>query len=169
MKQLFFILLLLTALSCKEDKNQNELIEGVIYIKLIDLNNMLYSLPEEDIVKFKNGIYNQGINENLESDKKFIEYHKILIDSNLVKKPHFKLKIADDKIINVYTNEDEYAKLSQHLDNFDREKEKIIVKFEGIKISDGILDSDNIFDKAIYKAKKIVSISKQEGKTDWDK
>ncbi|GAB1856943.1 hypothetical protein MHTCC0001_17790 [Flavobacteriaceae bacterium MHTCC 0001] len=169
MKYLFFITLLLTIISCKEGKNHNKVIEGTLYIKLIDVNNILYGLSDEDIEKFKNGIYNNGDDGGIVADRKFIEYHKILIDNNIVKEPHFKLKIKDGKIINVYTNEVEYKKLSKHLDNFDREKEKIIIKFEGTKISDGVEDPDNIFNQPIYTAKNIVSVNVQKGQTDWDK
>lgn len=169
MKQLFFAIILITTLSCKKDEKQNEFIEGNIYIKLIDVNNMLYGLPKEDIENFKRDSYSQVNIDNTESERKFIEYQKILIDNNLVQQSHFKLKTNDNKIINVYTNENEYTKLSKHLNDLNREKEKIIVKFEGVKISEGVIDEDNIFNKAIYKAKKIISVIKLAGKTDWDK
>lgn len=43
------------------------------------------------------------------------------------------------------------------------------MKFEGYKISDGVLDSDDIFDQPIYITNKITSVIKTAGKTDWKK
>jgi hypothetical protein len=69
----------------------------------------------------------------------------------------------------LYTTKTEYSKLQKILENFDKYKEKIKVEFKGNKISDGVFDSDGIFDQPIYLADKIISIEKTEGKTEWKK
>lgn len=166
----FFLVIssIIILFSCKQLKD-GDYIQGSIYIKLIDVNNILYGLPEDQIEKFKKNIANLDLNNSSSSERRLLEYHKILIDEDLYKNPRFKLKTDSGKIINVYTNESEYLKLKVELDNFDRDSEKITVKFEGFKISDGVFDPDGIFDQAIYKAKKIISVHKVKGKTDWDK
>ncbi|WP_299669677.1 hypothetical protein [uncultured Polaribacter sp.] len=169
MKQyLLFTLLTISLISCKRT-SVNKTIEGTIYIKLIDLNNVVYGMSNDEIEKIKKEIFNQKKNDFSKSEKSFMEYHKILFKSDLINKPHFKLKTKKGKIINVYTNENEYTKLAKHLRKLNREEEKVIVKFEGVKISDGIFDPDGIFDQAIFKATKIISVEKTVGKTEWHK
>ncbi|MGZ0016703.1 hypothetical protein [Yeosuana sp. AK3] len=168
MKLILIGIITMTIFSCKVE-NQKNIIQGDIYIKLIDVNNILYGLPENKIKEFKKSISNLEQNNFSNSEKKLMEYHKILIDNNLYKNPHFKLKLDSGKIINVYTDNTEYLKLKKELDSFDRDNQKIIVKFEGSKISDGIDDPDGNFDKAIYIAKQIISTEKTKGETDWAK
>lgn len=169
MKHLFVpIFSLLILFSCIEEKNNNYF-QGDIYIKLIDVNNALYGLTEDQIEKFKKNISNIDDNEHSISEKRFLEYHNILIQKDLYKNPCFKLKTDSGKIINVYTNESEYLKLKKELKDFDRDSEKIRLKFEGSKISDGVIDPDGVFDKAIYKANQIIFIKKTKGKTEWAK
>lgn len=163
---LFFMVLLSTFFSCKRENYQ--IIQGNLYIKLIHVHNVIHGMPEEKIEKFKETIFNTNQGEYSNSEKLFMQYHKILIERNLYNQPHFKLKL-DDKIINVYTNESEYLKLQKELKNLDKEKEKIIIKFEGFKISDGLNDPDEIFSQPIYKALGIISVKKIKGQTDWDK
>lgn len=124
--------------------------------------------PKKNLKNLKKKILSTNHNEYSDSEKKFMQYHKILIEHNLHNQPHFKLKLGD-KIINVYTNESEYLKLQKELKNFNKEKEKITIKFEGSKISDGVNDSNEIFNQPIYKALRIVSVKKTKGETDWDK
>ncbi|NMH86228.1 hypothetical protein [Flavivirga algicola] len=171
MKQyLFLTILTLTIFSCKETNQQNkQIIQGDIYIKLIDFQSIIYNLPDEELKKFKEGITNPNQNNYSDSEKKSSEYFKILIEHDLFGKPFFKLKTKSEKIINVYTTENEYLKLKKELKDLDRDKQKITVQFEGNKISNGIFDADKIFDQAIYETKKIISIKKTQGKTYWDK
>lgn len=169
MKKIFyFILFFNIMISCQQFKSSSYT-EGDIYIKLIDVNNILYGLSESEIEKFKKNISTIELNEYSDSEQKMMEYHRILINNDLYNNPHFKLKINSGKIINVYSNNHEYSKLKKELDSFDRDKQKIRVKFQGSKISDGIKDSDGIFNQAIYIAEKIVSVEKVKGETDWAK
>ncbi len=167
MKQLFFALLALTVLSCK-DTNQTQIVQGDIYIKLLDVISVLSQLSEEEI-KTLDKIDNSNQKEYTNSEKKAAAYFKILIENNLEKKPHFKLITKNGKIINVFTNNSEQIKLAKYLNKLDRDKEKVTVKFEGIKISNGIFDPDGTFDQAIYMAKQIVLIQKTKGITEWAK
>ena len=168
MKHLFFTLLVLVIFSCKEI-NKNNLIQGDIYIKLIDAHSIIYGMPDEKIQKFKERIDNPNQSEYTESEQKLIRYYKILIEHDLFNKPHFKLKLSNGKIVNVYTNKTEYSKLSKYLNKLDRDKEKITMKFEGSKKSEGIYDPDGIFNQAIYHAKRIIFVEKTDGITDWKK
>ncbi len=142
--------------------NQNKSIEGVIYIQLIDFYN-IYGMPQKKIDEFKSIINNPNQSEYSNSEQELIKHYKILIENDLFNKPSFKLKMESGDIINVYTNDIEYSKLKKKLDNLEREKEKILVKFVGNKISDGI------FGQAIYSASSITSVTKTPGKTDWGK
>lgn len=155
-------------ISCRT-KNNDSIIQGEIFIKLIDVRNVVSNIPDDKLEEVKKSIANADQTNLTESEKKSSNYFKILLEKNLIKKPFFKLKISSGKIINVYTTKTEYSKLQKILENFDKYKEKIKVEFEGNKISDGVFDSDGIFDQPIYLADKIISIEKTDGKTDWKK
>lgn len=155
-------------ISCRT-KNNDNIIQGEIFIKLIDVRNVVSNIPDDKLEEVKKSIANADQTNLTESEKKSSNYFKILLEKNLIKKPFFKLKISSGKIINVYTTKTEYSKLQKILENFDKYKEKIKVEFEGKKISDGVFDSDGIFDQPIYLADKIISIEKTDGKTDWKK
>ena len=167
-KLLTYTLLLLMIISCRT-KNNDSIIQGEIFIKLIDVRNVVSNIPDDKLEEVKKSIANADQTNLTESEKKSSNYFKILLEKNLIKKPFFKLKISSGKIINVYTTKTEYSKLQKILENFDKYKEKIKVEFEGNKISDGVFDSDGIFDQPIYLADKIISIEKTDGKTDWKK
>lgn len=167
-KLLTYTSLLLMIISCRT-KNNDNIIQGEIFIKLIDVRNVVSNIPDDKLEEVKKSIANADQTNLTESEKKSSNYFKILLEKNLIKKPFFKLKISSGKIINVYTTKTEYSKLQKILENFDKYKEKIKVEFEGKKISDGVFDSDGIFDQPIYLADKIISIEKTDGKTDWKK
>lgn len=167
-KLLTYTSLLLMIISCRT-KNNDNIIQGEIFIKLIDVRNVVSNIPDDKLEEVKKSIANADQTNLTESEKKSSNYFKILLEKNLIKKPFFKLKISSGKIINVYTTKTEYSKLQKILENFDKYKEKIKVEFEGNKISDGVFDSDGIFDQPIYLADKIISIEKTDGKTDWKK
>ncbi len=168
MKYSILILLAVVSISCKKVNNKN-IFQGDIYIKLIDFHDIIYGLSDEKLSEFEKELKNPNQNEYSESEMKLSEYFKILIKHDLYKKPHFKLKTNEDEIINVYTNEAEYAKLEKELKNFDKDIEKITVKFKGNKIQNDIVDSDNIFNQGIYFADKIILVEKTKGVTDWVK
>ena len=167
-KLLTHAFILLIIFSCKT-KNNNSTIQGDIFIKLIDVRNIVANLPDDKLEEVKKSIASADQTNFTESEKKSNNYFKILLEKDLIKKPFFKLKISSGKIINVYTTETEYSELQSTLENFDKYKEKIEVVFKGNKISDGVFDSDGIFDQPIYLADKIISIEKKEGKTEWKK
>ena len=77
--------------------------------------------------------------------------------------PHFKLKTSNGKIINVFTTDEEYAKIKTKTENFDKYEEHIVINFEGRKKSEGF------FDEPIYYADKIISVEKFLGESDWKK
>ncbi|GAA3567984.1 hypothetical protein [Snuella lapsa] len=166
MKKLPLALLLLCILACNK-KNQNYH-EGDIYIKLIDFKS-LHGYPEDKAIEFENAINSANQNDLSNSELKSYDYFKILSKNNILRSPYFKLKIENDRIINVYTSEEEFSKLSEKLKNLNREKEKIHVAFKGEEIPNLIEDSDGIFNQGIYIASKIVFVKKEKGKTDWSK
>lgn len=157
-KSLFILLLILTTVSC----NHNKSIEGSIFIKLIDVHN-IYGMSQEKFDKFKIRINNSDQSKYSNSEQDLIKHYKILIENDLFNKPSFKLKMNSGEIINVFTNETEYLKLKKELTDLNKEKESILVKFNGKKISNGI------FEEAIYSASNITSVIKITGKTDWKK
>jgi len=168
MKHYVYLFLLASlAFSCIE-MNKKNLVQGDIYVKLINIHSV-NGLPNEKLEEFKLKITDFNQSNHSESEKRLADYFKILIENDLFNKPHFKLKTKEGKIINVYTNEVEYAKLTKELKNFDKYEEKISVKFEGNEIPNNIVDLDGIFNQGIFKAEKIISVKKAIGITDWDK
>ena len=158
----FLLLLTITILSCKEN-SQNQSFEGDIYVTLINVYNVRGIVPKEKIEEFRKKVINFNAENKSESEKKMNNYYKTLIDYNLFNKSNFQLKLKNGEIINVYVNDTEYQKLKKELENLNRDKEKIKVKFEGFKVSNGI------YNRAIYSASTIKSVKKLEGKTDWKK
>jgi len=156
MKKIILLILSIIILSCNY-KDEFETINGDIYIKLIDFGSM-YGASQERIDELKLKLNNSDNLKENKSDDIFINYFNSLIKHNLLEKPYFKLKLYDGEIINVFAEESEYLKLKELLDDLDRDKEKIIVKFKSQKK-----------EKGIYYAEKILSIKKLPGKTDWEK
>jgi hypothetical protein len=163
MKQLFFSLVAITLFSFK-GMSQNESIQGYIYVKLIDVHNMFGGLPDKIIKQLSDSINNPNYNKNhTKFEIQGFEYFKFLIENKFIHKPHFKLKLESGKLINVFVEDREYLKLKKKLKGLEREKERINLKCEGIKKSDGF------FDEAIYYADKITLVEKVLGETDWKK
>ena len=151
------LILFLISMSC-QNINKNEIIEGEVYIKLIDAVS-LYGSSEDFIESSKQKIMDDSDTINLSSSERQIqEYYKSLVKYDLLDKPYFKLKLNNDSIINVFTNEKEYLQIKNDLEKLDRDKEKIYVKFTGEEKENGIYYTDNI-----------LAFEKQEGQTDWDK
>jgi hypothetical protein len=149
-------------LSCKENTRE-KLIEGDIYITLINIYNPKDILEKEKFEELKKIVTNYNDEKKYDSENKIYKYYKVLMKHGLFHKPCFQLKIKNGEIINVYINEDEYSKLKYELKNLERDKEKIKVTFLGSKISKGI------HNKAIYSASKVVFFEKTFGKTEWKK
>lgn len=144
-------------ISC-QDSDEVKIIEGEIYVKLIDAVS-LYGAPEHIIVETKKKIIEDSNQIKLSSsEKQTHEYYKSLVKYDFLDKPYFKLKLSNDSIINVFTNEKEYLKIKEDLQSLDRDKEKIYVKFKGVEKEKGLFFTDNI-----------ISFVKEEGQTDWDK
>ena len=142
--------------------NREYVIEGKIYIKLIDVQNFS-GFSSKEINLLNDFTYNKNQKEYSDSEKKLVNYYKFLKERGLVKNPFFKVKTDLGEIINVFTNGKEYNKIKNELKNLDRDQEVIIVKFKGEKISEGF------FNESIYFAKKIIKVEKKNGKTPWDK
>lgn len=169
MKQYLIITLFtLTVFSCKE-LNENNFYEGEIYIKLIDIRSLIYNLPDDKMEKFVEGITSSDQSNYSESEKKSSKYFKVLLENDLLTNPFFKLKMESGKIINVYTTITEFQKIEKELNNLEKEKEKISVVFDGYKLSNGIIDSDGVYNQPIFVANQIKSVKKTTGKTDWKK
>jgi len=154
---ILIILISIVLFSC-----QNNEIEGEVYVKLIDVHN-IYGISDDKVKEFKARVLSLEQEEYSASERKLNQLYKTLIDNNIFNTPHFKIKMKTDEIINVYTSKEEYSKIYSLLENLNMEEEKILIKFKGKKISDGV------FDEAIYKASKIVLAEKTKGVTDWQK
>lgn len=166
MKQLFITLVAVTLFSFK-GVSQNESIQGSIYIKLIDIHNISSGWSEDIIKQLKDSInYSNNDKNRTEFENEGFDYLKFLVKNNFLYIPRFKLKTDSNKIINVFVDEKEYAKLKKKLKGFDKDKERINLKFEGVKMSDGFFKE---LDEAIYYANKITFVEKVLGETDWKK
>ena len=154
-----FLVFMLCVLGCK-DKNQNEtVISGEIYIKLIDVHRTMYGMPKDKIESVLKRIAAETDKDSLNSSELEVrEYYEFLAQENLIDKPYFKVKINNEGIIRVLTTEEEYLKLKPDIENLNRETEKIAVKFKGREIKNGIFFADNI-----------INVKKEKGKTDWAK
>lgn len=129
--------------------------EGDIFIKLIDVTN-LYGASDDLRAAYENKI--KEYDTTLENEDELSANYSRLNEYGLLFNPHFKLKIGEDEIIDVFTTEKEYSKLRPYLNNLNRDSEKIHLKLEIDK-----KDSRN------YYTNNIISIKKMEGKTDWEK
>jgi hypothetical protein len=166
MKHLFLTLVAVTLFSFK-GVSQNESIQGSVYIKLIDIHNISAGWPEDIMKQLKDSINNATPDKKLtEFENEGVDYLKFLVKNNFLYIPRFKLKTDKDKIINVFVEEKEYEKLKKKLKGLDREKEKINLNFEGVKMSDGFFKD---LPQAIYYTNKITFVEKVKGETDWDK
>lgn len=166
MKQLFLTLVAIAIFSFK-GMSQNESIQGSIYIKLIDIHNISAGWSEDIIKQLKDSINDSNYDKNrTEFENEGSDYLKFLVKNNFLYTPRFKLRTDKDKIINVFVDEKEYEKLKKKLKGLDREKERINLKFEGVKMSDGFFKE---LPQAIYYANKITFVEKVSGETDWDK
>ena len=164
MKHTITLLLTLFLMSCEIDSPaKTQQFEGDIYITLINVYYPKGFVPPEQFEKLKGMVINLNSEEGTESEQEMEKYFKTLIDNDLFDKSCFQVKFEDGEIINVYIDDTEYHKLEKELKDFDRFEEKIAVRFEGSKISNGI------YDRAIYSASNIVSVKKTKGKTDWNK
>lgn len=142
--------------------NKEAVIDGVIYIKQIDVHN-IYGMPDDKIEEFKKIIIDPNQNKYSDSEKKFNKLHKILLDNGVFNVPSFKVKTSLGEIINVYTSKEEYSKLYSLLSSLKVEKEKISITFKGEKIHEGV------FNEPLYKSNQIISVEKTSGKTDFKK
>ena len=166
MRRILFTLLVFTLFSFR-GLSQNVTIQGNIYIKLIDVHNIVDLLPSTVIDKINETIANPNYDKEIsKSERDAYDYYKFLLENKWMGKPHFKLKLETGKIINVFTNEVEYLKLKNKLEHFDRYEEQINVKFEGVKKADDFFKE---LDEDIYYAEKITSVDKILGVTDWKK
>lgn len=154
-KILLYTLVSCICLSCNKDKSV--VIEGEIYIKLIDFGSM-YGASKERIKELKQSLNVPIDSIKNESDKVFISYFNNLVKHGLLEEPYFKLKIKNQEIINVFSNEDDFLRIKEMTKNLNRSKEKIIIQFKGTKKED-----------KIYFANEIISIKKIKGETQWDK
>ncbi|RKF04994.1 hypothetical protein C8N26_0391 [Tenacibaculum lutimaris] len=148
------ILLFISFIACNNSKPL-KIYQGEVYIKLVDVGS-LYGAPKNVIEKIKNSS-KDSIYDKKHKDTN-AKYFENLINYGLIDRPYFKLKFSKDEIVNVFTNEINYKKVNPIIDSLNRDTEKIIIKFKGVKK-----------DKSIYYTEDIISINKVSGKTDWEK
>ena len=160
MKRILITLITIILISCETDTlNTTQQFEGDFYITLINFYNPnIFGSKKEEI---KNSILNTDSKEDKAPE--VTHYYKTLIKNDLFDKQNFQLKINNGDIINVFIDDEKCDALKDAVRDLKRSKEKVTVKFEGNKISDGM------YNRAVYYANKITYINKTEGKTDWNK
>lgn len=156
MRKIIVLSVLILSFNCREKSKNDNVIKGDIFIKLIDFGS-LYGASDQEISDFKKSLVLSEQTDN-ENEKAVQEYFKTLLKYDLLDKPYFKLKINENEIINVYTNESEFNKIKKYIDDFNKDTEKIEVAFSGSKK-----------ERNIYVANNIISVEKKWGKTDWAK
>ncbi len=157
MKVQISILLFLILLIHSCNNQVNEIIKGSIYIKTIDLGS-LYKASEEKINSLKKEIDTFDESKWSESEKLYYGYYKILFDNNLIDKPCFLIKDSKNNIKRIFSSTEDYKKIEYYLKNLDRNSEQINLSLNIRKINNDI-----------FFAKKILSVEKVKGKTDWKK
>tara|TARA_B110000967_G_C18839015_1_gene538367 strand:+ start:1087 stop:1563 length:477 start_codon:yes stop_codon:yes gene_type:complete len=156
MKNIYLLSSLILTLISTSCKNQNiEIINGTIYIKLIELGS-LYKASDEKINTLKNEIDKFDLSEGNESEKYYYNYYKLMFKENLVDKPCFLIKNEDGKIKKVFCSLANYAKIEPFLLDLDKSSEQINLSLKVKKINE-----------SIYFANEIISVKKAEGKTEW--
>ena len=146
---------LITLIVLFSHKAQSQTISGELYIKTIDVQDLFDDLTNEQIKQTKQLIENPNLaNEYSDVEKKLFHLFNFLYDNELLRKPHFKLKLGANEIINVYTSRAEYEKLACKLTGLDIYDQKIDIAFIGKKISDGF------FESPIYYCDEFVLIEK---------
>ena len=154
MKQLLLIIFTIL-LFVQKVQTQPQTINGELYIKTIDIQDLFNDLTNEQIKQTKQLIENPNLEaEYLDVEKKLFQLFNFLYDNELLRKPHFKLKIGENEIINVYISRPEYAKLTTKLSSFDIYDQKINISFTGTKRSEGF------FGRPIYYCDAFVFIEK---------
>ncbi|WP_281847917.1 hypothetical protein [Olleya namhaensis] len=112
MKSTLSLFSLIPFLPCKEEV-KIQTIEGNIYITLINFYNPNVLVPIDKINEFKNNVLKFNPEGKSKSEIQMTKYYKTLIDNNLFGKPIFQVKLENEEIINVYTDDSEYLKLKK--------------------------------------------------------
>lgn len=149
------MIFMIMVVSCKSQ--DNEVLNGSIYIKQIDLGS-LYKSNKEKINSLKKEIDNFDESKSNESEKLFYNYYKVLFEEDLIDKPCSLIKVKGNSIQRVFFSLDDYKEIESLLLNLDKNTEQINLSLKVNKINDGI-----------YFANNIISLEKVEGKTDWKK
>lgn len=147
-----FFILMLFSYKCP---SQNENITGELYIKTIDVQDLFDNLSNEQIKQTRQIIDNPNLaDEYSDVEKDLFKLFNFLYENELLRKPHFKLKISHGVIINVYSSKAEYTKLANKLSGFDIYDQKINITFKGAMKSEGF------FGRPIYYCDEFILIEK---------
>lgn len=150
-----FVVFIFMITSCKSQAP--EVLNGSIYIKLIDLGS-LYKASNEEINSLKKQLDNFDESKNNKSEKLFYSYYKFLFEKDLIGKPYSLIKNNKGNIQRVFFYKKDYKEIESLLLHLDKNKEQINLSLKVKKIN-----------KDVYFASKIVSIKKVAGKTEWKK
>jgi len=158
MKNIYLLSSLILTLITTSCKNQNnEIINGTIYVKLIELGS-LYKTSDEKINTLKNEVEKFDLSDSNESEKYYYNYYKLIFKENLVDKPCFLIKNENNKIKKIFCSLADYTKIEPLLLDLDKRSEQINLRLKVKKINE-----------SIYFANEIISVKKVEGKTEWSK
>lgn len=97
---LITIIFIISFFSYSQKRNEIQTFQGEIFIKLIDVRNLISNLSDDKLEKFIENSINEDQTNYSQSEKKSSDYFKILIKNDLLKKPFFKLKMKSGNIIN---------------------------------------------------------------------
>lgn len=161
-------LVLIIVSNCESSNEKNdstlEIIESDLSFKLIEFGSF-YALADglgEEIIPYIDSLNALPQTTLSANEKQFLETANRLNDHDLLFLPSFSLTV-DSLTYRVYLDASDYA-LIKDFNRIDliREGKKVQIRLKGEKIS---ADSEDNF--RIFRAHKILSVEKVDGKTEW--
>lgn len=151
MKKILLLIFSFLVFACN---NNNKIINGELYFKLVNpLPNS--GLAPQQVEEIQNSLSKLDSKNN----SKLLQYFKTLKENNLLSYPYIRIKINDNKIIEIFLKQGECKKLKNYtLDNLNKQGKKIIISLKVKQINDSIFFSD-----------KIINIKEVNGNSPWSK
>jgi len=159
MRNNFAILtILLTICSCQT--NNNKIVEGDLYFKLIDFR--FFDSPDSVLTKIETSVKTLNKDTLPEQDIKIYYLLEFMTDKQLLRKPFVRLRLNDGEIIMVFFDINDYEKLKDYnYSDLVRDNKKIRIKAEVFE-----LKYDSL---TVYETSKLISFDRIDGKTYWQK
>jgi hypothetical protein len=158
MKTIFTILTILIISSCQT--NNIKTLEGDLYFKLIELN--IFAAPDSVLTKIEISAKTVNKDTLTEQDKQLYEYLEFMTDKQLLRKPYIRLRQDDGKIVTLFLDKSDYAKVKDiNHNDLVRDNKRIRIKAEVT-----VMEYDSL---TSYETIKLISVDKIDGKTYWEK